>query len=309
MRFHTYLLATLVSTAAGSVPASTSNSALYHGRHDRQQSIIKSKSGKTAKKINDNIIKSHGHANGSNIPPALAVAKSSTTRLLVPSTQTTKVIGGSKAPVNQYPWFASLERNGSLYCGGSLIDSQFVLTAAHCQPNRLTDTVRVGDFCPYDSLNCDQTRQTRGIKQIFSHPDYATDFWHGVVSDDVLIIQLNKPVDITPVEIDSGDYSPSYAGGEPLWGLGLGINDHKNQRQPRNLIHTELAYVTQEQCLAQQHNFLGPSTMCAYYEGRDVCRGDSGGPLVDQENGNQVLVGLVSYGEICDLMCGHGLGL
>ena len=70
-----------------------------------------------------------------------------------------------------------------------------------------------------------------------------------------------------------------------------------------NLIHTELAYVTQEQCLAQ-HNFLGPSTMCAYYEGRDVCRGDSGGPLVDQENGNQVVVGLVSYGELCDVSKG-----
>ncbi len=39
--------------------------------------------------------------------------------------------------------------------------------------------------------------------------------------------------------------------------------------------------------------------MCAFYEMRDVCRGDSGGPLLDREN--DVVVGLVSYGEICDV--------
>ncbi len=88
-----------------------------------------------------------------------------------------------------------------------------------------------------------------------------------------------------------------------MWGLGFGINDYENQAQPNNLLHTELAYVTQEQCIAE-NIFLGPSTMCAYYEGRDVCRGDSGGPLVDQENGNQVVVGLVSYGELCDVSKG-----
>lgn len=302
MRFHTCLLAILVSTTAGSIPASSSKSALhYHDRH--QQSIIKSKSksGNTVvKKIHDNTIKSHGHVNDSSIPLAEEDSEASTPRLLGPSTQTTKVIGGSRAPVNQYPWFASVERNGLLYCGASLIDSQFVLTAAHCEP-KISDTVRIGDFCPTDFSNCGQTRQIREIKQIFSNSDYALDFWHGpgIVSNDVLIIQLSEPSDITPVEIDAGDYSPSYSGGKPLWGLGFGISDYENETQPNNLLHTELAYVTQEQCIAE-HSFLGPSTMCAYYEGRDVCRGDSGGPLVDQENGNQVVVGLVSYGEICD---------
>ncbi len=129
MRFHTCLLAILVSTTAGSIPASSSKSALhYHGRH--QQSIIKSKSksGRTVKKIHDNTIKSHGHVNDSSIPLAEEDSEASTPRLLGPSTQTTKVIGGSRAPVNQYPWFASIERNGFLYCGASLIDSQFVLT-------------------------------------------------------------------------------------------------------------------------------------------------------------------------------------
>ena len=110
-------------------------------------------------------------------------------------------------------------------------------------------------------------------------------------------------MDITPVEIDSGDYSPTYSGGEPLWGLGFGIYDYINQKQPQNLLHTELAYVAQKQCIAE-NKFLGPSTMCAYYDGRDVCSGDSGGPLLDQENGNQVVVGLVSYGEPCDVSKG-----
>mmetsp|Transcript_7144 Transcript_7144/g.8265 ORF Transcript_7144/g.8265 Transcript_7144/m.8265 type:complete len:418 (-) Transcript_7144:197-1450(-) len=80
---------------------------------------------------------------------------------------------------------------------------------------------------------------------------------------------------------------------------GFGITDVENQLPSQTLLHVELAYVEQDECIDKlRNNFLGPSTMCAFYEMRDVCRGDSGGPLFDREN--DVQVGLVSYGELCD---------
>jgi hypothetical protein len=43
-----------------------------------------------------------------------------------------KIIDGSEARLNEYPWMVSLQLSGSHFCGGSLIAENWVLTAAHC---------------------------------------------------------------------------------------------------------------------------------------------------------------------------------
>ena len=42
------------------------------------------------------------------------------------------VIGGANARLGQWPWQALLYKNGATFCGGSLINDQYILTAAHC---------------------------------------------------------------------------------------------------------------------------------------------------------------------------------
>ena len=44
-----------------------------------------------------------------------------------------RIVGGNQAPKDAWPWQAMLaSTGGSQFCGGSLIDEQWVLTASHC---------------------------------------------------------------------------------------------------------------------------------------------------------------------------------
>lgn len=48
------------------------------------------------------------------------------------SNKMTRIIGGWVTEVNEHPWMVALSLNGHIFCGGTLINDLYVLTAAHC---------------------------------------------------------------------------------------------------------------------------------------------------------------------------------
>jgi len=43
-----------------------------------------------------------------------------------------RIVGGVTTGVNEWPWQAALMYGSQQFCGGSLINDRYVLTAAHC---------------------------------------------------------------------------------------------------------------------------------------------------------------------------------
>ncbi|CAF1604944.1 unnamed protein product [Adineta ricciae] len=48
------------------------------------------------------------------------------------SDDTERIVGGTVSTRGDWPWQISMERNGKHICGGSLINDQWIVTAAHC---------------------------------------------------------------------------------------------------------------------------------------------------------------------------------
>ncbi|XP_010367892.1 kallikrein-12 isoform X2 [Rhinopithecus roxellana] len=102
---------------------------------------------------------------------------------------TPKIFNGTECGRNSQPWQVGLFEGTSLRCGGVLIDSRWVLTAAHCSGRYW---VRLGE---HSLSQLDWTEQIRHSGFSVTHPGYlgaSTSHEH-----DLRLLRLRLPVRIT----------------------------------------------------------------------------------------------------------------
>lgn len=192
-------------------------------------------------------------------------------------------IGGHDAS-EQYDWMASLQKGGKHACGASLIDQQWVLTAAHC----------VKDAQPKDfGLRIGSPDQTKGgtqagVAQIISHPDYAAEEPNG----DVALIKLDHPVKNEPVKI--ADKAGEAGSPSRIIGWGLECPIRGCGQPPAQLQELETQVVTSGDCLLSSID-KGTETCTGSKELlANACFGDSGGPQLEGQPGEWRLTGVTS---------------
>uniref|UniRef100_A0A0N5AW76 limulus clotting factor C n=1 Tax=Syphacia muris TaxID=451379 RepID=A0A0N5AW76_9BILA len=224
------------------------------------------------------------------------------------SPEETKIVGGYYARPYSWPWQAELcmispfNKDCYFRCGGSLIDSEWLMSAAHCVDGytRYPEMFKM-KLGTYDYRSNEEEGQlTVDIKEIHIHPSFGVP---KMFSHDLSLLKIaNGPINFTdhiqPVCILRNSSHLIQVGNSAYvtgWGATSegGAISHK-------LRQVRVPFLDIEQCRIAYREEIDDTMACAGRVGIDSCQGDSGGPLVTRlENRRWYQIGIVSWGQGC----------
>jgi secreted trypsin-like serine protease len=224
-----------------------------------------------------------------------------------------QIINGKESSISEFPWqvFVLLyvvegekELKGS--CGGSILNSTTILTAAHCVDHEGTTS-----SYPASDLTVIAGASEVLVETFEAHPpsrqavpvsSFRTDPYYTVTpetKDDVAVLTLKEPLILEPardtaaIPLVSPGATP--APGTPLSISGYGKEEGAESSQPNGKFYsTTLTAISSDACRKLTGEVNSAVLLCAQSATSSTCQGDSGGPLT--EDSPAVEVGTVDFG-------------
>ncbi|XP_046300376.1 serine protease 57 isoform X5 [Marmota monax] len=191
-----------------------------------------------------------------------------------------QIIGGREVTPHSRPYMASVSFGGQHHCGGFLLRSRWVVSAAHCfshrDPREALVVLGAHTLRPQEP-----TRQVFGIAAVTRHPDYQP----ATHANDICLLWLNGSAVLGPavglLHLPRSGARPPAAGARCRvagWGF---VSDF--EEPPPGLMEAEVRVLGLDVCNSSWRGQLSPHMLCTRSgdrRRRGFCSADSGGPLV-----------------------------
>jgi len=218
-----------------------------------------------------------------------------------------RIVGGVDAKLQDWPWIGNLRQksNPKKMCGLSIINQQYVLTAAHClgmwgYPDKNDYQVRIGES-HIGAMQTEASERIYDVEDIILHERYDI----STFDNDIALLKIKGKIQYgsaaKPICLPKQGHEFSHSRKCYLAGWG---HEKDGGELTKALQEVEMPLIDDDTCeeaFPDSNDQVTVNMICAGHKegGFDACQGDSGGPLVCDIDGVFYQAGIVSWGEGC----------
>ncbi|WP_317987241.1 trypsin-like serine protease [Stigmatella hybrida] len=219
-----------------------------------------------------------------------------------PASASQEIVGGANTTIAENPWQVSLQDGSFHFCGGSIINENWILTAQHCvnsggsisKPGRVVAGIT--------KVSGSSAGQIRTVAEVVVYPGYVD----ANIGKDAALLRLSSPLDLSGPNAKAIPLATAADGsaGFPSTGSSVRVTGWGTLRSggssPDTLQTVDVSVLTNAQAQSSYpQETISADQLAAAAAGKDSCQGDSGGPLTALKGSTRVLAGIVSWGYGC----------
>ncbi|XP_058981383.1 granzyme K-like [Musca domestica] len=234
------------------------------------------------------------------------------------STESIPIVGGKPVTrsgnwgIPKYPYMVSLQEEFIIperesyfkhFCGGTLLNEKWILTAGHCLWRKNVNTI-------FAIIGHENLTNINPLERLAVDKIEFISFQPGSLQNDIALLRLKHPYRSSlPPQFNFYGKLPHYGmkayRKDPCKIIGFGAKHHAGLSQDY-LEEAEVYVISNKKCRHLLGYVWAPqkgaNTVCALGYGQDTCQGDSGGPLICKYDGIDYIYGIVSHGLTCGLI-------